>query len=423
MAAVAEVDAVPTESRAAAKTYLVDWRADYPTAMQAAEQEKKTLLLVFDDSATPQLAQGIEAAAAGYAPLRDQLQQLVATRLPLDARIQIGGRAVELLAHPAFAGLGGRPGIALIDFTQPGSPRYGRVTVARPMDRQREYSAEHWTALLGGKPVPAGQDLPNLAWHSHYGKATEAAQADGKMLLIFFCDPARQELCRSFETQTLSDPEIAKRMANVVAAKLPIDASITSGGQPMELLRHPAFYEMQSQAGIAIIDYASHGSEQYGHVVSTFPFFGERPYSPREMAVILDLPPGTLTQRTLIYAVRTHPDRPASANGRFDPQLAEEAEGHSQHQARIRLQGHHNWESRFHLINRFLPRGLMASEVCAESWPGEGLLKAAIECVRCWRLSDGHWSRVRSPQPVYGYDMKRGANGIWYATGIFGANE
>ena len=33
------------------------------------------------------------------------------------------------------------------------------------------------------------------------------------------------------------------------------------------------------------------------------------------MAVILDLPPGTLTQRTLIYAVRTHPERPASADG------------------------------------------------------------------------------------------------------------
>ncbi len=29
-------------------------------------------------------------------------------------------------------------------------------------------------------------------------------------------------------------------------------------------------------------------------------------------------------------------------------------------------------------------------------------------------------SLVEAACPVYGYDMKRGRNGIWYATGIFG---
>jgi hypothetical protein len=27
---------------------------------------------------------------------------------------------------------------------------------------------------------------------------------------------------------------------------------------------------------------------------------------------------------------------------------------------------------------------------------------------------------VRSRHPLFGYDIKRGRNGIWYATGIFG---
>jgi hypothetical protein len=58
--------------------------------------------------------------------------------------------------------------------------------------------------------------------------------------------------------------------------------------------------------------------------------------------------------------------------------------------------------------------------VCAESWPGENLVEAAIECVRCWRLSSGHWEAVRTQHTVYGYDMKRGSNDVWYATGIFG---
>jgi len=57
--------------------------------------------------------------------------------------------------------------------------------------------------------------------------------------------------------------------------------------------------------------------------------------------------------------------------------------------------------------------------VCAESWPGQGLLRAALECVRCWRLSPGHWRAVSSRSDAYGYDIKRGSNGVWYATGIF----
>ncbi len=60
-------------------------------------------------------------------------------------------------------------------------------------------------------------------------------------------------------------------------------------------------------------------------------------------------------------------------------------------------------------------------EVCAESWGGQHLVEAAIECVRCWRLSSGHWSAVCARSRFFGYDMKLGANGVWYATGIVDA--
>jgi hypothetical protein len=146
----------------------------------------------------------------------------------------------------------------------------------------------------------------------------------------------------------------------------------------------------------------------------------EGEYTPEQLEVIANLPPGTPTQRALIYAIRIHPDAPASTNGTFDPMLAKEAESHSLHQARIQRQGHHNWDARFRRINAVLPAGLVACEVCAESWPGESLVEAAIECVRSWRTSSGHWRAVRTACPVYGYDMKRGSNGVWYATGIFG---
>ena len=281
-------------------------------------------------------------------------------------------------------------------------------------------------ALAAETPVavnPSGRDRPaevELRWHTSYGQAVEEARREGKMLLICFHPPGEGQTSEPFAREPLSDPRVAERLEGFVRARLPVDTRIWAEEGRIALLEHVAFAEMLGLPGMAILDFAHPEAPYYGHVVSTFPLSEGRPYTARQLAVILDLPPGTRTQRTLIYAVRIHPDGPASTKGALDPYLAEEARQHSEHQARIRRQGHHNWERRFHRINAKLPKGLLACEVCAESWPGENLLEAAIECVRCWRLSSGHWEAVRSEHRLYGYDMKRGSNGVWYATGIFG---
>ncbi|HIQ22628.1 MAG TPA: hypothetical protein EYH34_15490 [Planctomycetes bacterium] len=258
-----------------------------------------------------------------------------------------------------------------------------------------------------------------LWWLTDYAAATERARREAKRLFIYFQRPGNGT-CREFEEYSLSDRAVMESLRSFVRLKVPIDVKIEREGSRVKLLGQSAYREMLGRPGVAIVDWASQGQAFYGKVVSTFPFLGQEPYGPEEVLAMLQLPPATLTQRTLIYAVRTHPDRPASTDGKLDPYLCQEAELHATYQARIRLQGHHNWERRFHRINRTLPRGLVACEVCAESWPGQNLVEAAIECVRCWRLSSGHWSAVREKHAVYGYDMKRGRNGVWYATGIFG---
>jgi hypothetical protein len=100
-----------------------------------------------------------------------------------------------------------------------------------------------------------------------------------------------------------------------------------------------------------------------------------------------------------------------------------EAASHARHQASLDLQGHHQWDQRFHSISAQLPAGLIAQEICAESWPGQPLVAAAQECVHSWRQSQGHWNAVRTRHPLFGYDMQRGASGVWYATGIFGRRK
>ena len=61
----------------------------------------------------------------------------------------------------------------------------------------------------------------------------------------------------------------------------------------------------------------------------------------------------------------------------------------------------------------------MPVEVVAESWPDQDLMDSCVDCVASWRQSEGHWNAVKAKQVSYGYDIREGSNGIWYATGIF----
>jgi hypothetical protein len=259
-----------------------------------------------------------------------------------------------------------------------------------------------------------------IIWHVNYQKARAEAERQNRRLLVYFCDACGDGPCNRFKRETLDDRLVRRKLRDYVCVQVPLDAQTVVDGKPMRLLDHPAFGEMVGRSGVAIVDYRSHDPKLHGSVVSAFPITESLWYAPEQMAVILDLPPGTLTQRTLIYAVRTHPDQPASTEGEMNADLSAEAESHSRYQADIRLQGHHQWGSRFQRIIARLPGGMTAREVCAESWPGENLVEAAIDCVQCWRQSSGHWSAVSARNPYFGYDMQRGTNGIWYATGIFG---
>jgi hypothetical protein len=292
------------------------------------------------------------------------------------------------------------------------------------MSRILSFAAFVLGGVVGFAGMAAGEELAQasqgseIQWHDDYTQATRHAMSAQKMLFIFFHDPRPNSARTAFETRSLT-PEVLQTFAErYVWAKVPTDATITIDGCSTKVLSHAAFREMQGRQGLAIVDYQSNDRELRGRVVSAFPFKGNRYKSARSLAVILDLPPGTITQRTMVYAVRTHPEAPASAVGLMSRTLAVEAQSHSHHQASIGVQGHHNWDSRFQRINGKL-RGLTAREVVAESWPNEDLVEACVDCVHSWRQSPGHWSAVQGRHRMFGYDIKRGLNGIWYATGIF----
>lgn len=275
-----------------------------------------------------------------------------------------------------------------------------------------------WLFLASGWMLQAAA-AEEIAWRTDYAQAMKEAKAARKMMFLFFPRASAEGTVDPYETTVLADANVRAWLKTYVPVKLPLDYSVTVGGKPSKLLSHAAFGEMQGGAGVAVIDCTNPKSPHFGYVVSVVPFASSLKLGAYETAVLLSLPPGSLTQRTMILAVRTHPERPASTTGDFHPVLANESASHSTYQASISNQGHHQWDSRFHRINSQLPGGMMAQEVVAESWPNQGLVDACVECVSSWRQSPGHWGAVRGRQRLFGYDIKRGRNGIWYATGIF----
>ena len=279
-------------------------------------------------------------------------------------------------------------------------------------------------ALAGCGSAGTGwsEETTHVIWKTDYCEAINQSKVEKKLLLLWFCDPKQNDENEKWEAAVLGNLEVQKRLASIVVIKLPLHVSIagSAGDKPnIVLLDHPAFEEMLHKPGLAIIDMRDEASPHFHRVVSVYPFV-RQPMSREGLIAMLDLPGGSLTQRTLIWAVRTHPERPQSAVAEYNDLLAAQAESHALHQASINLQGHHNWDQRFQDINGKLGGGMLSREVCAESWPGQRLVEAAEECVHSWRQSSGHWEAVSGHHACFGYDMKLGSGGVWYATGIFG---
>lgn len=264
-------------------------------------------------------------------------------------------------------------------------------------------------------PIAGGD---TLTWHDDYLKAVETAREAKTLLVVWFADEKKAAENEKFAANVLEAAEVRPLLAEMTLAKISTTASIEEKGKTIKLLEHATLKELLGGPGLAMIDFRDAKQKFQYHVVSIYPFQRGEISLPK-LKVLCELPAGTLTQRTLMFAVRTHSAKPASAWSPHSEYLAKEAEKHSVHQASINLQGHHNWEARFHQINAGLGVG-GAKEVCAESWPGQTLLDAAEECVDSWSQSSGHWAAVSAKHAYFGYDMKRGTNGVWYATGIFG---
>src|SRR5262245_7456827 len=157
-----------------------------------------------------------------------------------------------------------------------------------------------------GDAAPAKTSAPQAAassgvWLESYSDAMRQAKADKKLMLIHFFRPSdqrRQEAPDAADSvvnieKQFNRPSIRESLDRFVLTKLPVDATITTGGKSQRVLSHQAFAEMKGGPGIAVIDFAHEDEEYYGYVVSVLPFTpgGYYRFHPSHIEAMVDLPP------------------------------------------------------------------------------------------------------------------------------------
>ena len=303
-----------------------------------------------------------------------------------------------------------------------------RYTVNRPVTMPISAPpADDWSDYVPQNTTP-------LYWETDYTYAMATAKSASRSLLIYLCADDETEIpealaalpvvsaCQKFDTVILDDCFVRSELCRYVLLKLPMDAKVTDQeGMEMSIYSLPGFEHMLGHPGLVVIDFERRDSRDkpyYGGVVGILPFMRGMCPTATQTETFLGLPPGTLTQRTLTYAVRIHPDQPLSSDGEPIPAVVRVATEHALYQAERGVLGHQNFGARSARVKEVLGGG-MPAEICAQSQSGIGLFDGAIGCMRAWRYSSAHWSIAKRSHRYYGYDMVRGKNGAWYAVGFF----
>ena len=145
----------------------------------------------------------------------------------------------------------------------------------------------------------------------------------------------------------------------------------------------------------------------------------------KQVQITLDLPAkATLTQRSMIYAIRVHPEVPQSVYCVCHPAFMQHAQAHTKRQASMNNQHHADLIATSNWLRTQGANFSGASEVVAESWGrfvgGENVMEGSFACIDAWRHSSGHWGAVAGRHSYFGYDICQARDGTWYACGIFG---
>jgi len=361
------------------------WHDDYMTAYRQANAEKKLLFLACDSD---------EVRFAPDQETAERLRDLVLVRLSLD-------ECEKLLCHSGLRKFHCAEGVGVIDLMHEG-PSRGKLVNAVPARYLTMQGVRTMIDLARG-----GAEPPPLTWHTDYLEARAEAKDRGKMLLV---------AVDADDVEYQPRPASLPVLQGYVLLRERRDKEYVSGGKRRRLIDFADFRELRGKPGLVIYDFAHCEEPTYEQVVSVMPYKylgpdpGHRVFSQQEREhELLILEPGTLSRRTLTWAIRISQGngrnrRLRSADGRPHPGLMAGALRNSLLQCR-RGCGH-------------FAGGLRGAEI-ASPGPGKDIVDGALNMVRIWKTSAPHYGVMVRFHRRFGYDMAPSSGSHWYGTGRF----
>ena len=256
-------------------------------------------------------------------------------------------------------------------------------------------------------------------WHEDYLAAYQEATDQRKPLLMVFTDPAEPDSSASM-TSSFADTQTGALLDGFVRVTMPINTaapSQTPGDFPTLLLEHRSFRHLGVRAGIAIVDLSDPDSGNYARVVSALAAPEGGRYSRDALRSLLELPTGTISQRTLLLTLRSSLPDSVFSRGTFSAELNSLANRNSRFMAHYEQVGAYEASERTTAVVQRFGADAKLRELFFASEPGATLQDASEQAVQSWLKSEQDFTGLSNNGTGFGIELFQSpSSGRWFAT-------
>ncbi|MBI1311588.1 hypothetical protein GC176_09800 [bacterium] len=265
---------------------------------------------------------------------------------------------------------------------------------------------------------PATAELAS-DWSTDYVAAYQQAIAERRFLIMLFRNPAGTpgDGVSLADLPTTADlGRLSETVRVVVPTTMPVPG--LSSGTASRLLDHRSFRHLQGEAGVAIVDLTRTDSPNFGRVVSAFPGATDRTSIVAALKPAQSLPAGTISQRSLLLALRTSSENSAFADQTFDPQLNDLANRNSRYMAHLDQTGLFEADERRAAVRERFGENARLRELVFATDAATTIQSAASQAVEHWRSSGELSDNLRETDiTAFGLELFQSpTTNHWFAT-------
>lgn len=309
---------------------------------------------------------------------------------------------------------------------EPSKPVIANKDATKPTNEPPKELVQLKPMLEGANNEPQVTQVPrkkvgDLQWHQDYLAGYQQAMQDKRMLVMLFHDASLPDHSVT-RVSGFGAESLQPLLEKYVRISLPVNAvtpSADPNGVPSRLIEHRSFRHLKSQAGLAIVDLTDEQSANYGRVVSALPMPEDGRYSPEILETLLQLPTGSIGQRSLMLAVRTGVDGDNFTSGEANTHLHQMANRNARMMAQSDRVVGFDTDVRATAIRELFGDGVRIHELHFATEGPASVQEAAIQAVSKWLQDSEDRRALRQSSFAYGIELFQAPNSQrWFATCI-----